>query len=415
MINILKINSKFIQNIFILLPGTFIGIIIPLATLPVLTRLLSPDNLGIFATYMAYVGILGVLSAGRLDMALILPRKDKDALGLLIIGLVLSFIIVLLLYLVIFILYKILPTFEFLFESWYYFVPIGMFLYVSYLMLISWHNRKKNYKLISKSRIIQSASISFAQIFITLVTKLNFSLILGDILGKLLSIILIIKRTGLLKIKIKKVNYIKLLKKYNKFPLLMVPASLINVLSHQMPIIVLPLIFSSAVAGLYFLAIKVAMVPTYFLGTAILEVFKNKAQDDLRRIGSCRAIFIKTGLLLFSIAVVPALLLFFFGPTLFSFVFGPEWREAGEYAKILAPLALVQFVCSPLSYVLILRGKLFFDLKTQILFFILILISLMLVAKLKSIVTAVWLLMISGVIFYLITIFFSYKFAKKLI
>jgi O-antigen/teichoic acid export membrane protein len=96
-------------------------------------------------------------------------------------------------------------------------------------------------------------------------------------------------------------------------------------------------------------------------------------------------------------------------------VFGPEWREAGEYAKILAPLALVQFVCSPLSYVFILREKLFLDLKTQILFLILILISLMLVAKLKSIVTAVWLLMISGVIFYLITIFFSYKYTKKLI
>ena len=91
----------------------------------------------------------------------------------------------------------------------------------------------------------------------------------------------------------------------------MVPSSLINVLSHQMPIIVLPLIFSSAVTGLYFLAIKVIMVPTYFLGTAILEVFKNKAQDELRRIGSCRAIFIKTGLVLFSIGVVPALLLFF--------------------------------------------------------------------------------------------------------
>ena len=88
MINILKINSKFIQNIFILLPGTFIGIIIPLATLPVLTRLLSPDNLGIFATYMAYVGILATLSAGRLDLALILPRKYKESLGILTIALV---------------------------------------------------------------------------------------------------------------------------------------------------------------------------------------------------------------------------------------------------------------------------------------------------------------------------------------
>ena len=413
MINILKINSKFLKNIYILFPGIFIGIIIPLATLPVLTRLLSPDNLGIFATYMIYVGILATLSAGRLDLALILPRKDKEALGILTIALVSSFIIVLLLYLVIFILYIILPTFVFLVKNWHYFVPIGMFLQVIYLLLISWHNRKKNYKLMTESRIIQSATISFVQIFIALAAKLNFSLILGDIFGKLLSIVLIIKRSGLLKIKIKKVNYIKLLKRYNKFPLVEVPASLINILAHQIPIIVLPLIFSSTVSGLYFLAIKVTLVPAYLFGTSVLEVFKNKAQDDLRRTGSCRGIFIKMGLILFSIGTVPALLLFFFGPPLFSFVFGPEWREAGEYAKILAPLALVQFVSSPLTYIFVLREKLFLDLKIQIFFLILTLSSLMLAAELKSPVTTVWLLMICGVIYYFISIFFSFKYTQK--
>jgi O-antigen/teichoic acid export membrane protein len=413
MINILKINSKFLKNIYILFPGIFIGIIIPLATLPVLTRLLSPDNLGIFATYMIYVGILATLSAGRLDLALILPRKDKEALGILTIALVSSFIIVLLLYLVIFILYIILPTFVFLVKNWHYFVPIGMFLQVIYLLLISWHNRKKNYKLMTESRIIQSTTISFVQIFIALAAKLNFSLILGDIFGKLLSIVLIIKRSGLLKIKIKKVNYIKLLKRYNKFPLVEVPASLINILAHQIPIIVLPLIFSSTVSGLYFLAIKVTLVPAYLFGTSVLEVFKNKAQDDLRRTGSCRGIFIKMGLILFSIGTVPALLLFFFGPSLFSFVFGPEWREAGEYAKILAPLALVQFVSSPLTYIFVLREKLFLDLKLQIFFLILTLSSLMLAAELKSTITTVWLLMICGVIYYFISIFFSFKYTQK--
>jgi O-antigen/teichoic acid export membrane protein len=179
-----------------------------------------------------------------------------------------------------------------------------------------------------------------------------------------------------------------------------------------MPIIVLPLIFSPAVGGLYFLAITVTLMPAYLLGTAALAVFKNKTQEDLKRTGSCSTIFIKTGLVLFSIGAVPALLLIFFGPTLFTFVFGPEWREAGEYAKILAPLALIQLVYLSLSYILIIREKLFLDLIIKIVTLIMVLIVLLLAAELKSIITTVWLLMISGVICSVITIFLSYKHSK---
>jgi O-antigen/teichoic acid export membrane protein len=93
-------------------------------------------------------------------------------------------------------------------------------------------------------------------------------------------------------------------------------------------------------------------------------------------------------------------------------VFGPEWREAGEYAQIIAPLALIQFVCSPLSYVLIFREKLFLDLKLQVFFLILVVTALFLAAELNSIIATIWLLMISGVIFYLITLLFSYRHSK---
>lgn len=412
MINILKLKSKFSRHVSTLVIGTSIANVIPIIIMPILTRLWSPDDFGVFATFMAYVGILGIVSAGRLDMALMLPKKNEDAVSILIFGLVLSFIFVMLLYLVIFILDQILPIFKFSVKGWYYLIPTAVFLHAGYSMMISWHNRNKNYKLMSQSRIIQSSSISFAQIFTGLVTKISFGLIFSDVIGRLLSIILIIKNTGLLKIKIRKINNIKLLKRYNKFPLIEAPASFINVLSHQLPIIILPLIFSPVVAGLYFLVIRVLMMPTSLISSAMLEVFKNRALEDFRRTGSCSPIFIKMGLVLFSIGVVPAVLLVFFAPTIFLFVFGPEWRDAGEYAQIIAPLALIQFVCSPLSYILIFREKLFLDLKLQALFLILVVIALFLAAELKSIITTVWLLMISGIIFYLITLLFSYRYSK---
>ena len=317
-----------------------------------------------------------------------------------------------LLYLVILTLDQILPIFKFSVKVWHYLIPIGIFLHAGYSMMISWHNRNKNYKLMAQSRIIQSSLISFAQIFTGLVTKFNFGLIFSDLIGRLLSIILIIKNTGLLKIKIKKINNIKLLKRYKKFPLIEAPASFINILSHQLPIIVLPLIFSPVVVGLYFLAIRVLMLPTSLISSAMLEVFRNSVQEDFRRTGSCRPIFIKMGLALFSIGLIPTILLVFFAPTLFLFVFGPEWREAGEYAQIIAPLALIQFVCSPLSHILISREKLFLDLKLQALLLILVVTVLFLAAELNSIIITIWLLTISGIIFYFITLLVSFKYSK---
>ena len=42
------------------------------------------------------------------------------------------------------------------------------------------------------------------------------------------------------------------------------------------------------------------------------------------------------------VGILPALLLIIFGQELFAFVFGEEWREAGFYASILAPMAFLR-------------------------------------------------------------------------
>jgi len=40
----------------------------------------------------------------------------------------------------------------------------------------------------------------------------------------------------------------------------------------------------------------------------------------------------------------------FFGPSLFSFFFGKEWSQAGQFMQILLPWLLVVFVSAPLSF-----------------------------------------------------------------
>ena len=67
------------------------------------------------------------------------------------------------------------------------------------------------------------------------------------------------------------------------------------------------------------------------------------------------------------ISLIPFSVLFFFGPDLFAFIFGAEWRFSGELAKIMAFALLVRLVVSPLSpaFFVFNRVKLLFILQTS--------------------------------------------------
>ena len=97
----LEKNAEFIRSVGVLAGGTAVAQLIPVLITPVLTRLWSPEAFGGLATYIAVVSILGMVSLGRLDMALMLPKKNDDALRIIEFSLLISITFALLLYFVI--------------------------------------------------------------------------------------------------------------------------------------------------------------------------------------------------------------------------------------------------------------------------------------------------------------------------
>jgi O-antigen/teichoic acid export membrane protein len=407
----LEKNAEFIRSVGVLAGGTAVAQLIPVLITPVLTRLWSPEAFGGLATYIAVVSILGMVSLGRLDMALMLPKKNDDALRIIGVSLLISITFALLLYFAIGILDFFGPAGTLVIHNWYYLIPLGVLLYSGYSLMISWHNRNKNYISMSKSRVFQSSSTSGMQVALGSLVIVNHGLIISDVLGRLVALILIVRESRIWtnKPKFDRLRNLALLSRYRMFPLLEAPASLINTLAQQLPFLVFPFIFSSVIAGQYFLVVRVLIIPASLIGSAVLEVFKNKAQEDFVRNGNCTTIFIRTGVVLLAIGSVPAIILWLFAPNLFSFVFGPEWGKAGEYAQILTPLAWVQFVASPLSYVLVFREKLWLDLKLQATFLFLVLTALFVGAELASVEVSLRLLVGAGILFYAAQIYFSYK------
>ena len=73
------ITSKYFKQLFILTSGVSFSQLIPLLLLPVLTRFFSPTDFGVLAIFMAIIQLIAISTTLRLEMAIVLPKKDTDA------------------------------------------------------------------------------------------------------------------------------------------------------------------------------------------------------------------------------------------------------------------------------------------------------------------------------------------------
>lgn len=411
MINKFKPKSDFKKNIITLMSGSAIAQAIPILISPILTRVYTPEEFGIFALYMAFISIGASIVTAKYETAILLPKKEENAKYLVYISSIFALFFSLVFLIVYVVFEKQFNNFFKVTNYVFYFVPFGIFLFAIYAILLQWANRKKEYNNMNKNRLIQSSSISIFQVLLGFFNKISFGLILSDVIGRIIAVLLILKR-ALNQIKLTTFSLKKalsLIKRYKKFPKYEMPATVFNITSYELVYIIIPIYFSSITAGLYFLVFRVLMTPIGFIGTAITEVFKNRAIEDLQKYNSCREIYKKIFLLLFLIGIFPLLIVSIWGQIIFSFVFGTEWKEAGFYAQILAPLALLRLISSPLSYLFIIREKLELDLIIQFIFFVFVIISLLIGCFYQDIFLLVSMLSISGCIFYTIQIFISYR------
>jgi len=408
-----RLTSEYARNVLTLVTGTTIAQAIPVALTPFLTRVYSPEEFGLYGVYIALISIGTMIATGKLEMAVMIARKKSEAMQLAILSCIFSglFSIFILFAAIIWGEQIAILTAQPDIGEWLYIVPLSIFLFSVYKVLLHWLSRNKLYEMMSHSRVAQSASISILQIIAGLVNKITPGLILADCLGRTISLVIIFKRIrhtfprpgfNLLK-------NLALIRRYREFPFLGSPAGLLNILSLQLPYIIITVIFSSAIAGLYFLVFRVLMMPISLLGESMMEVFRNKAIENLDKYGTCKPVLLKTMRFLIMVGILPTLLLIIFGQELFAFIFGEEWRKAGFYASILAPMAFFRLVCAPLSGVLFVREKLQLILVLQAVFFLLVALSLILGWIYENPVLLVTALSVSGCLFYIAQALNSYR------
>lgn len=341
--------------------GTTIAQAIPIAITPILTRIYSPDDFGVFSLFLAITAIAGAVSNAQYEQAIVLPVKDEDSYNLVALGIsiALGFSLVLLLIVLFFKLQiaHLLGNNEIV--PYLFLIPLSTLLVGIYNSLNFFNIRKKQFENIATSQVTRSSSLGVSQVLIGLIALGSVGLIVGQILSYLSGNIILFKtlKNNYKKGDISTKKIISQARIYKKFPIYSLPSILLNSINLNIVNFLILSLFSITTLGFYSLTQRIIGIPSRVIGSSIGQVFLQKAAEMYREIGNTEEIFLSTFKKLALLSLPIFVILFFIAEPVFAFVFGEEWRISGTYAKILIPLAAVRFVSSTLSNTLSIHQK----------------------------------------------------------
>ncbi|MCX6163710.1 MAG: oligosaccharide flippase family protein [Ignavibacteriae bacterium] len=340
-------KNSFAGNVATLTTGTVIAQVFSGLLSPVLSRLYSPDDYGLFALFTSVLSILVVIAPLRYEMAIMLPKENKDSAKIVNLSfLFLSITTTLVLFLVLFFNKSIsIALGNYLISPWLIFIPLAL--------LLTCSSQAINYLVISYSKVVQSVFTSLTSLGFGFMKFAVAGLIYSSIIGQFFSLSVLLKKIKL-KFFINKENleYSELkakAKEYKQFPLYTLPTAILDVFSLQLPIILISHFFGTTEVGYYSFSYRILSLPIILIGTSISQVFYQKVSVRYNEGGDTRSLIKKTWLHLAYMGILPLVITLFFGPEIFSFVFGEKWVMAGKLSSVLSPMLFAMFVGSPTS------------------------------------------------------------------
>lgn len=411
-----KGRSDFFKNVFTLIKGTTIAQGLTILISPILSRIYTPEEFGVFALYASIVGIIGVIATGRYELAIVIAKSDEEANALVKLSLKIALIISLILLVLSLFLAdyfaEVLKAPEI--KNWLYIVPISVFLLAFYNTVNLLFTRSKSFKHLSNARVIQSTSTGAFNLGLGFISNGALGLVLGQFIGQLASVIYLFKSKGFSFANFRKTKE-KVSKKYAHFPLKNGLSGFLNIMANQLPVLLLTSLFGTAVIGFYSLVLKVLNLPMSLIGKSFSQVYYQKIAEMQKNNGKGEYAFVKnTTIKLFALGAVPTLILFLFGEQLFSFVYGNEWAFSGQIASLFAFFYMIRFVYFAQSTYLIAKQKLGTELVLNIVLFSLQITSILIGYYVLNDAYLTFLIMaVSGGLSYLLFLLVVFNIARK--
>jgi O-antigen/teichoic acid export membrane protein len=351
------LQTASLQNFARLLSASLLAQLVTLLLSPVLSRLYTPDDFGLVALYLGIFSIVSVFATGKYEQAIMLPKKDEDAVSLF------HLVVRIALFVSLMALILLIPLRHYIAQVsgnpdislWLLFLPLSLFLHGLQQATTFYANRKKHFGLMAKATLTEHGTKNAARVLAGIMKTNVNGLITGQLLAQLFtSLYLWSGIRSLLKHPDNQVNRNSIKQQagiYKNYPKYLMMLSLTNNLSGALPILMFTRGFSPEVAGLYAFGFMFVFRPISLFAQSATQVL---SQQTIERFHLGEDIFpslkkMVSRLLL--ISILPFSVLAIWAPGLFALVFSEQYAVAGTYLQILSPWLFMVFLTSPLSFV----------------------------------------------------------------
>lgn len=377
-----------IRHFMTLFSSSVLGQLLTLALAPVLSRMFLPNDFGLAALYLGILSIIGVLSTGKYEQAIMLPKEDTAAVHIFRLVLLLAGAASVISLMIVLIFNKhIAAAFgNPLISLWLYLLPLSLLIHAAHQGALFYSNRTKKFNRIAKTTLIQQVATNGIKVGSgALQFSLN-GLIIGQIAGHFLSMLYVLVN-AIKQIRNLNVSFslsamkqqAKIFEQYPRFNMLL---SLTNNISGSLPIFLFTRGFSAEAAGLYAFGYAFVFRPLSLFSQSTQQVLSQKMIENHHHGKAIYPTLRKLVSRLLLAGLLPFTLVTIWAPDIFAFVFSEAYRQAGEYLQILSPWLFMVFLTSPLTFL----HELYFKQKTAMIIDIVYLIL-----RFFALMTGIWL------------------------
>lgn len=346
-------KSSYTKNFLVLFSGNSAGQLIPFLFAPLIGRMFEEEEMAILGNFLALAGMISIIAGGRFEKAIILPSEKKSAMNLFSLSTRLIVAI------------SVLTVFTWVYrieidgfyengkmQEFMYLMIFAVPLYAFTNLLSEWLLREKRFRAITYSSMGRSAFISLFTIFFGYYSMGALGLILGTLIGLLisLSIMLISAGNSLDFSLVNRSSMVQVAKEFKDFPLINSMHAFADILLGQVVLyFIITREFGLAELGFFTVMTRYLMASMKAVGGSVGQLYYRDASERFSSGQNVSASFFRSVRLVLLFAVPVFVLIFFWGPDLFALYFGEGYRNSGEIARIMIIPIFINFIVSPVS------------------------------------------------------------------
>lgn len=342
-----------LRNVGMLAVGTAAGHVVSILAAPLLTRVYSPADFGLLAVFTAVTAIASVAVSLRLGLAVAVPAENEEGIEIVLVGVMLVAVMAALSAILVALfggqLAALLGAPEL--RPLLAFLPLYLGSAGIFNMLNFWFARENRFGPVAALNTVRGVLVAAAQYVLGVLRTGAAGLVAGHVAGPVVQAVGLLAVSSRIKDKMlvgtldwRRVKVV--LGKYRMFILYGTPQALVNAFNQSMPALVLTATFGASVAGFYLMAHRLVSAPVSLVGRSVRQVIYPQLARAFDK-GEASRSATRTTLAMAALAVPAAAVIFVFGPSLFAWLLGAQWREAGEFARWLILWLAVGFVNIP--------------------------------------------------------------------